>query len=49
MLSLTTHITRPDVIMLEADQLTGFGIQTALVDLSKYGANDVKKNFSAGV
>src|SRR5664280_978492 len=38
----------PDVIMLEADQLTGFEIQKAIVDLSKYGANDVKKNFSAG-
>ena len=38
----------PDVIMLEADQLTGFEIQKALVDLSKYGANDVKKNFSDG-
>src|SRR5205085_12670207 len=38
----------PDVIMLEADQLTGFELQNALVDLSKYGAADVKKNFSAG-
>lgn len=38
----------PDVIMLEADQLTGFEIQKAIVDLSKYGANDLKKNFSAG-
>jgi len=38
----------PDVIMLEADQLTGFEIQKALVDVSKYGANDVKKNFSPG-
>ncbi|WP_437770173.1 ABC transporter substrate-binding protein [Arthrobacter sp. KNU40] len=38
----------PDVIMLEADQLTGFELQNALVDLSKYGAGDVKKNFSAG-
>ncbi|WP_407344881.1 extracellular solute-binding protein [Pengzhenrongella phosphoraccumulans] len=38
----------PDVVMLEADQLTGFEIQKALVDLSEYGANDVKANFSAG-
>ncbi|MEV4346789.1 extracellular solute-binding protein [Actinoplanes sp. NPDC049596] len=38
----------PDVIMLEADQLVGFEIQDALVDLVPYGANDVKKNFSAG-
>lgn len=38
----------PDVIMLEGDQLTGFELQKGLVDLSAYGANDVKKNFSAG-
>ena len=38
----------PDVIMLEADQLTGFELQNALVDLSQFGANDVKKNFSDG-
>jgi multiple sugar transport system substrate-binding protein len=38
----------PDVVMLEADQLVGFEIQGALVDLSQYGANDVKANFSAG-
>jgi multiple sugar transport system substrate-binding protein len=38
----------PDVIMLEADQLPGFEIQGALVDLSPYGANDVKANFSEG-
>ncbi len=38
----------PDVIMLEADQLVGFEIQDALVDLAPYGANDVKKNFSDG-
>ena len=38
----------PDVIMLEADQLPGFEIQNSLVDLSKYGADDVKGNFSAG-
>ncbi|HEY8913499.1 extracellular solute-binding protein [Lacisediminihabitans sp.] len=38
----------PDVVMLEADQLTGFEIQKALVDLSKYGADKVKSNFSEG-
>ncbi|MBM2615800.1 extracellular solute-binding protein [Actinoplanes sp. LDG1-06] len=38
----------PDVIMLEADQLVGFEIQDALVDLAPFGANDVKKNFSEG-
>ncbi|MEV0150709.1 MULTISPECIES: extracellular solute-binding protein [unclassified Nonomuraea] len=38
----------PDVIMLESDQLVGFEIQDALVDISAYGANDVKANFSPG-
>jgi multiple sugar transport system substrate-binding protein len=38
----------PDVIMLEGDQLVGFEIQDALVDISAYGANDVKANFSDG-
>jgi multiple sugar transport system substrate-binding protein len=38
----------PDVVMLEADHLTNFEIQGALVDISKYGANKVKGNFSAG-
>jgi multiple sugar transport system substrate-binding protein len=38
----------PDVIMLEDEVLTGFEIQKALVDISKLGANDVKKNFSEG-
>jgi multiple sugar transport system substrate-binding protein len=38
----------PDVVMLEADQLVGFEIQGALVDLSPYGAGDVRKNFSDG-
>lgn len=38
----------PDVIMLETDQLTGFQIQDALVDISEFGANDVKGNFAEG-
>jgi multiple sugar transport system substrate-binding protein len=38
----------PDVVMLEADHLPGYEIQNALVDISQYGANDVKKNFSEG-
>jgi multiple sugar transport system substrate-binding protein len=38
----------PDVIMLEDEQLTGFELQKGLVDLSAYGANKVKGNFSAG-
>jgi len=38
----------PDVVMLEADHLANYQIQGALVDISKYGANSVKKNFSEG-
>ncbi|MGN6324326.1 ABC transporter substrate-binding protein [Pseudolysinimonas sp.] len=38
----------PDVVMLEADHLSNYVIQDALVDISKYGANNVKKNFSEG-
>ncbi len=38
----------PDVIMLEAEQLTGFEIQDALVDLAPLGAEKVKANFSEG-
>ncbi|GIE99362.1 ABC transporter substrate-binding protein [Paractinoplanes rishiriensis] len=38
----------PDVVMLETDQLVGFEIQDALVDLAPFGANDVKKNFAEG-
>lgn len=38
----------PDIIMVEADHLPTYEIQDALVDISKYGANSVKKNFSAG-
>ena len=38
----------PDVVMLEADRLTSFSIQNALVDLTPYGADEVKGNFSEG-
>ena len=38
----------PDVIMLESDQLVGFEIQDALVDLAPFGAAEVKGNFSEG-
>jgi multiple sugar transport system substrate-binding protein len=38
----------PDVIMLEAEQLVGFEIQDALVDLAPFGADKVKPNFSEG-
>lgn len=39
----------PDVVMLETEVLSSFTIRNALVDLSKYGAADVKKNYSDGV
>jgi multiple sugar transport system substrate-binding protein len=38
----------PDVVMLEADHLATYEIQGALVDISKLGADKVKKNFSEG-
>jgi multiple sugar transport system substrate-binding protein len=38
----------PDVVMLEADHLTSYVIQDAVVDISKYGANDLKGNFPEG-
>jgi len=38
----------PDVVMLEADHLASYSIQNALVDISEFGANDVKGNFSEG-
>ena len=37
-----------DVVMLEADRLASFAIQDALVDLTPYGADEVKGNFSEG-
>ncbi|HEY3436098.1 MAG TPA: extracellular solute-binding protein [Actinotalea sp.] len=39
----------PDVIMLETEVLPSFIIRDALTDLTKYGADDVKKNFNPGV
>jgi multiple sugar transport system substrate-binding protein len=37
-----------DVVMLEADRLSSFSIQNALVDLTPYGADEVKGNFREG-
>lgn len=37
-----------DVVMLEADRISSFSIQDALVDLTPYGADEVKGNFSEG-
>lgn len=38
----------PDVIMLEAEVLSSFSIRDALVDLSEYGAGDVKGDYTEG-
>jgi multiple sugar transport system substrate-binding protein len=38
----------PDVIMLESEVLSSFAIRKALVDLTEYGANDVKADYSEG-
>ena len=38
----------PDVVMLEADRIPTFQVQDALVDISDYGYDDVKANFSDG-
>ncbi|RLK52422.1 ABC transporter substrate-binding protein [Microbacterium telephonicum] len=38
----------PDVIMLEAEVLSSFSIRDALVDLSEYGAADVKDDYTEG-
>jgi multiple sugar transport system substrate-binding protein len=46
--AITSGKGAPDVIQLEAEQLTGFELQKGLVDLTAYGANKVKGNFSAG-
>jgi multiple sugar transport system substrate-binding protein len=38
----------PDVIQLESEVLSSFAIRDALVDLTEYGANDVKDKFTPG-
>lgn len=38
----------PDVIMLEAEVLSSFAIRDALVDLSEYGAAEVKGDYTDG-
>ena len=38
----------PDVIMLEADRIPNYVVQEALVDISDFGYEDVKGNFSEG-
>ncbi|MEO7722109.1 MAG: extracellular solute-binding protein [Pseudolysinimonas sp.] len=46
--AITAGKGAPDVVMVEADHIPSYQIQGALVDMTKYGANDLKKNFSAG-
>lgn len=38
----------PDVIMLESEVLSSFSIRDALVDLTKFGADDVKADYTEG-
>jgi ABC-type glycerol-3-phosphate transport system substrate-binding protein len=38
----------PDVLQLEAEVLSSFTIREALVDLTEYGANDVKDDYAEG-
>jgi multiple sugar transport system substrate-binding protein len=38
----------PDVVMLEADRIPNYVVQNALVDISDFGYEDVKDNFSEG-
>lgn len=38
----------PDVVMLESEVLASFAIRKALVDLTQFGAADVKANYTDG-
>jgi multiple sugar transport system substrate-binding protein len=38
----------PDVVMLEDEVLASFAVRKALVDLTQFGANDVKANYTDG-
>src|SRR4029453_11058475 len=38
----------PDVVMLEDEVLASFAVRKALVDLTKFGANDVKADYTDG-
>lgn len=46
--SISAGSGAPDVVMLEADRIPTFQIQGALVDISDYGYEEVKDNFSEG-
>ncbi|GAA3773397.1 sugar ABC transporter substrate-binding protein [Microbacterium kribbense] len=46
--AITAGTGAPDVVMVEADRIPTFQVQKGLVDISKYGYEDVKANFSEG-
>ena len=46
--AITAGSGAPDVIMLEADRIPNYVVQGALLDISDYGYEDVKNNFSVG-
>ena len=46
--AITAGTGAPDVIMIEADRIPTFQIQEAIVDISDYGYDDVKDDYSEG-
>ncbi len=46
--AITAGTGAPDVVMMEADRVPTFQIQGGIVDISDYGYEDVKDNFSEG-
>jgi multiple sugar transport system substrate-binding protein len=46
--AITAGTGAPDVVMLEADRIPTFQIQEGIIDISDYGYEDVKDNFSEG-
>ncbi|MDL5485489.1 extracellular solute-binding protein [Microbacterium wangruii] len=46
--AITAGTGAPDVIMIEADRIPTFQIQEAIVDISDYGYEDVKDDYSEG-
>jgi multiple sugar transport system substrate-binding protein len=46
--AITAGTGAPDVVMVEADRIPTFQIQGGIIDISDYGYEDVKDNFSEG-
>jgi multiple sugar transport system substrate-binding protein len=46
--AITAGTGAPDVIMIEADRIPTFQVQEAIVDISDYGYEDVKDDYSEG-